>query len=55
MRISSLDYSSYMGRIAVGKIHRGTLVPGSQVSLIKRDGSIMKNTVKEVYLFAGLG
>ena len=55
MRISSLDYSSYMGRIAVGKIHRGTLVPGSQVSLIKRDGSIMKNTVKEVYLFEGLG
>jgi GTP-binding protein len=55
MRISSLDYSSYMGRIAVGKIKRGTLVPGSQVSLIKRDGSIMINTVKEVYLFEGLG
>lgn len=55
MRISSLDYSSYMGRIAVGKIIRGTLVPGSRVSLIKRDGRIMKNTVKEVYLFEGLG
>jgi GTP-binding protein len=55
MRISSLDYSSYMGRIAVGKIIRGTLVPGSQVSLIKRDGSAVKNTVKEVYLFEGLG
>jgi len=55
MRISSLDYSSYMGRIAVGKIIRGTLVPGSQVSLIKRDGRIVKNTVKEVYLFEGLG
>ena len=55
MRISSLDYSSYMGRIAVGKIKRGTLVPGSQVSLIKRNGTIMRNTVKEVYLFEGLG
>ncbi|HVN56940.1 MAG TPA: translational GTPase TypA [Bacteroidales bacterium] len=55
MRISSLDYSSYMGRIAVGKIHRGELVPGSQVSLIKRDGTITRNTVKEVYLFEGLG
>ena len=55
MRISSLDYSSYMGRIAVGKISRGTLLPGSQVSLIKRDGRITKNTVKEIYLFEGLG
>ena len=55
MRISSLDYSSYIGRIAVGKIVRGMLVPGSQVSLIKRDGSNIKNTVKEVYLFEGLG
>jgi GTP-binding protein len=55
MRISSLDYSSYMGRIAVGKVSRGELVPGSQVSLIKRDGRITKNTVKEVYLFEGLG
>lgn len=55
MRISSLDYSSYQGRIAVGKISRGYLVPGSQVSLIKRDGSIMLNTAKEVYLFEGLG
>jgi GTP-binding protein len=55
MRISSLDYSSYMGRIAVGKIKRGTLIPGSQVSLIKRDGTFMLNTVKEVYLFEGLG
>jgi len=55
MRISSLDYSSYMGRIAVGKIKRGTLVPGSQVSLIKRNGTVMRNTVKEVYLFEGLG
>ncbi|MCK7541731.1 MAG: hypothetical protein MZV63_68015 [Marinilabiliales bacterium] len=44
-----------MGRIAVGKIKRGTLVPGSQVSLIKRNGTVTRNTVKEVYLFEGLG
>jgi len=55
MRITSLDYSSYMGRIAVGKVSRGTLVPGSQVTLVKRDGVMVKNTVKEVYLFEGLG
>jgi len=55
MRISSLDYSSYQGRIAVGKISRGILTPGSQVSLMKRDGSVIKNTVKEAYLFEGLG
>ncbi len=55
MRISSLDYSSYIGRIAVGKISRGTLTPGSQVALIKRDGRIIMNTAKEVYLFEGLG
>ena len=55
MRISSLDYSSYQGRIAVGKISRGVLIPGSQISLIKRDGRIIRNTVKEVYLFEGLG
>jgi len=55
MRISSLDYSSYQGRIAVGRISRGMLIPGSQVSLIKRNGSIVRNTVKEVYLFEGLG
>jgi len=55
MRISSLDYSSYQGRIAVGKIKRGILEPGSQVSLIKRDGRVIRNTVKEVYLFEGLG
>lgn len=55
MRISSIDYSSYQGRIAVGKIKRGELVPGSQVSLIKRDGTVLKNTVREVFLFEGLG
>ncbi len=55
MRITSLDYSSYVGRIAVGKVSRGALIPGSQVTLVKRDGSMVKNTAKEVYLFEGLG
>lgn len=55
MRITSLDYSSYTGRIAVGKVTRGQLVPGSPVSLVKRDGTVVKTTAKEVYLFEGLG
>lgn len=55
MRITSLDYSSYTGRIAIGKITRGQLVPGSTVTLVKRDGSIVKSLAREVYLFEGLG
>lgn len=55
MRITSLDYSSYTGRIAVGKVTRGEFVPGSSVSLVKRDGRIIKTVAKEIYLFEGLG
>jgi len=55
MQITSLDYSSYTGRIAVGKVTRGQLTPGSQVSLVKRDGRIVKTMAKEIYLFEGLG
>ncbi|HKJ79854.1 MAG TPA: translational GTPase TypA [Prolixibacteraceae bacterium] len=55
MQITSLDYSSYTGRIAVGRITRGEFVPGSQVSLVKRDGRIIKTVAKEIYLFEGLG
>ncbi len=55
MRITSLDYSSYTGRIAVGKVSRGELIPGTPVSLVKRDGSVVKTVAKEVYLFEGLG
>ncbi len=55
MRITSLDYSSYTGRIAVGKITRGQLKPGETVSLVKRDGKVIKTVAKEVYLFEGLG
>ncbi len=55
MKISSLDYSSYMGRIAVGKVARGTIKAGQQVSVVKKDGTILKSVIKELYLFEGLG
>jgi len=54
MQISSLDYSSYVGRIAVGRITRGTIKAGMQVSLVKNDGTITKSVVKELYVFEGL-
>ena len=55
MLITSLDYSSYVGRIAVGRLKRGVLQAGMNVSLMKRDGTIRKNTIKELYTFEGLG
>ena len=55
MIISSLDYSSYVGRIAVGKLNRGTLEWGQNVSLVKRDGTVTKSKIKELYIFEGLG
>ncbi len=55
LQISSLDYSSYTGRIAVGRVHRGKLKMGDQVSIVQRDGHIHKSMVKELYLFEGLG
>ncbi len=55
MLITSLDYSNYIGRIAVGRIHRGTLVPGKDYALCKRDGSIVKTRIKELNVFEGLG
>jgi GTP-binding protein len=55
MRISSLDYSSYLGRIAVGRIKRGSIAPGMKVSLVKRDKTVIKSEVKELYRFEGLG
>ncbi|MCK9255016.1 MAG: translational GTPase TypA [Bacteroidales bacterium] len=54
MRITSLDYSSYTGRIAIGKISRGELRAGDKVSIIKADSSISKAIIKEIYLFEGL-
>lgn len=56
MMITSLDYSSYTGRIAVGRILRGSLQFGMNVSLVKRDGrTIVKTKIKELYIFEGLG
>jgi GTP-binding protein len=55
MQISSLDYSSYIGRIAVGRILRGSIQAGMQVSLVKSDGRVFKSVVKELYRFEGLG
>jgi GTP-binding protein len=55
MQITSIDYSSYVGRIAVGRIHRGSLKANMPVSLVKRDGSVRKSQLKEVYVFEGLG
>jgi len=53
--VTSIDYSSYIGRIAIGRVARGTVKPGQNVSLIKRDGTIVKSKVKEVLVFEGLG
>jgi len=55
MQITSLDFSSYTGRIAIGRIERGSIKAGDQVSLVKRDGTIKKSVVKELYTFEGLG
>ena len=55
LQISSLDYSSYTGRIAVGKVFRGSIKMGDQVSIVQRNGLINKSTVKELYTFEGLG
>lgn len=55
MLITSLDYSSYVGRIAVGRVHRGTLRENMDVSLVKRDGSVVKSRIKELHTFTGLG
>ncbi len=55
MLITSLDYSNYVGRIAVGRVHRGTIKENMDVMLSKRDGSLSKCRVKEVHTFTGLG
>ena len=55
MLITSLDFSSFTGRIAIGRLLRGKLNTGMQVSLVKRDGSIVKSKIKELFTFEGLG
>ena len=54
MLITSLDYSAYTGRIAVGRVHRGTLKEGMNVTLAKRDGSQAKVKIKELHVFEGM-
>ncbi len=55
MLITSLDYSSYVGRIAVGRMHRGTLREGMDIALCKKDGSVSKQRIKELHTFEGMG
>jgi len=55
MLITSLDYSSFTGRIAIGRLQRGNLKAGMNVSLVKRDGRITKSKIKELHVFEGLG
>ncbi len=55
MLITSLDYSSYVGRIAVGRVHRGTLKDGMEVALCKKDGEVSKQKIKELRTFEGMG
>ncbi|WP_143960488.1 translational GTPase TypA [Litoribacter populi] len=55
MQITSLDYSNFVGRIAIGRVKRGSVTEGAQLSLCKADGSIKKVKVKELHVFEGLG
>lgn len=55
MQITSLDYSTFLGRIAVGKVTRGTLVENQPISLVQVDGTIKKSRVRELYIFESLG
>ncbi|MCE9540073.1 MAG: GTP-binding protein, partial [Bacteroidetes bacterium] len=55
MQITSLDYSTFVGRIAVGRVSRGTIKENMPVSLVKRDGTIIKSRIKELFTFEGLG
>lgn len=55
MLITSLDYSSYVGRIAIGRVHRGTLKEGMDIGLCKKDGSVVKQRIKELHTFEGMG
>ncbi len=55
MLITSLDYSNYTGRIAVGRVHRGTLREGMNITVYHRDGSMEKTKIKELHTFTGMG
>lgn len=55
MQITTIDYSSYVGRIAIGRVARGTIKAGEQVSLMKRDGAVVRQRIKELFTFEGMG
>ena len=55
MLITSLDFSSYVGRIAIGRVHRGELREGMDIALCKKDGSTVKQRIKELHVFEGMG
>jgi GTP-binding protein len=55
MQVTSLDYSSFTGRIAIGRLKRGHLTENMAVALVKRDGKVEKHRIKELYTFTGLG
>jgi GTP-binding protein len=55
MQITSLDYSSFVGRIAIGRVYRGIIKENMPVSLVKRDASVVKGRIKELFVFDGLG
>ncbi len=55
MKITSLEYSSYVGRLAIGRVSRGKITAGEQITLVKRDKSTTKGKVKELFLFEGFG
>ncbi|WP_310990991.1 translational GTPase TypA [Aequorivita marina] len=55
MLITSLDFSSFTGRIAIGRLQRGVLKEGMQIALVKRDGAIIKSRIKELHTFEGMG
>lgn len=55
LQITSLDYSAFVGRIAIGRVHRGTLKEGANMGLVKSDGSVKRVKIKELHSFEGLG
>ncbi|MGM9842291.1 MAG: translational GTPase TypA [Candidatus Limisoma sp.] len=55
MLVTSLDYSSYVGRIAIGRVHRGTLREGMDIGLCRRDGTVSRQRIKELHTFEGMG
>ncbi|MCY1526453.1 GTP-binding protein TypA/BipA [compost metagenome] len=55
LQITSLDYSSFLGRIAIGRVSRGSIKEGQNIQLCKLDGTMVRNKVKELYIFEGMG